>query len=42
MWVEPLAISLLDVEPRAEAKGKLGNLEKSTGSVPSPNLTKGP
>ncbi|GMY37358.1 vesicle-fusing ATPase-like [Fagus crenata] len=42
MWVEPLAISLPDAEPRTEVKGNLGNQEKSTGPVPSPNLTKGP
>ncbi|GMY21585.1 hypothetical protein FCV25MIE_16826 [Fagus crenata] len=41
MWFEPLAISLPDVEPCTEAKGTLGNQEKSTGSIPSPNLTKG-
>lgn len=42
MWVEPLAISLPDAEPRTEVKGILGTQEKSTGSIHSPNLTLGP
>ncbi|GMY38251.1 hypothetical protein FCV25MIE_33495 [Fagus crenata] len=42
MWVEPLAISLPDAEPRTEVKGTLGTQEKSTRSFQSPNLTQGP
>ena len=42
MWVEPLAISLPDAEPRTKAKAIFGNQEKSIGSVQPHNSNKGP
>ena len=42
LWVEPLAISLPEIEERPEEKGTLDNLENPTGDSQPPLPPKGP